>query len=83
MSLLGPFKLEGPRGENVGISSRKGIALLAILATSPNGERMRGWLQERLWGSRGEAQASASLRRELSNLRKGFEQAGFGLIDTG
>jgi tetratricopeptide (TPR) repeat protein len=82
MSLLGPFRLEGPRGISVGVTSKKGIALLAILATSPNGERSRGWLQYRLWGSRGETQASASLRRELSNLRKGFEQAGFDLIET-
>jgi len=82
MSLMGPFRLEGPGSVSIGISSKKGIALLAILATSPNGERTRGWLQERLWGTRGEAQASASLRRELSNLRKGFEQAGVDLIET-
>jgi tetratricopeptide (TPR) repeat protein len=82
ISLLGPFRLEGPGRDSIGISSKKGIALLAILATSPNGERSRGWLQFRLWGSRGEAQASASLRRELSNFRKGFEQMGVDLIET-
>ncbi len=41
-----------------------------MLATSANGERTRGWLQEKLWGSREDAQAGASLRRELSNLRR-------------
>jgi TolB-like protein len=34
------------------------------------GEHTRGWLQDKLWGSREQAQARASVRRELSNLRK-------------
>ena len=44
--------------------------MLAMLATSQNGERTRAWLQSRLWGSRDPVQASASMRRELANLRK-------------
>jgi TolB-like protein len=40
-----------------------------MLATSRNGEHTRGWLQDRLWGTRDHAQAQGSLRRELSNLR--------------
>jgi tetratricopeptide (TPR) repeat protein len=40
-----------------------------MLATARSGERSRQWLQERIWGSRDRAQAQASLRRELSNLR--------------
>jgi tetratricopeptide (TPR) repeat protein len=70
MSLLGPFRLTGPGGESLVLSSKKGVVMLAMLATSPNGERTRAWLQSRLWGSRGEMQARASMRRELANLRK-------------
>ena len=57
-------------GKRVNIRSRKSIALLALLATSELGERSRAWLQQKLWGGREPSQAQASLRRELSNLRK-------------
>jgi len=43
--------------------------MLGMLATE-KGERTRSWLQEKLWGSRGEIQAQQSLRRELFQLRK-------------
>jgi tetratricopeptide (TPR) repeat protein len=68
--LLGPFRLTDPAGHRLALSSKKGIAMLAMLATSQNGERTRAWLQSRLWGSRDPVQASASMRRELANLRK-------------
>ena len=42
--------------------------MVAMLAMAPNGVRTRSWLQSRLWGSRGMAQAQSSLRRELANL---------------
>jgi len=70
LSLLGPFRLQGRDGERIKIGSKKGQTLLAMLATSGGGERSRGWLQEKLWGSRGPDQGRASLRRELSNLKK-------------
>lgn len=69
LRLVGPFRLTGPDGARIEISSRKGRALLAMLAMAPDGERTRGWLQDRLWGSRPAVQAQASLRRELANLR--------------
>ena len=69
LRLVGPFRLTGPDGVRIEISSRKGRALLAMLAMAPDGERTRGWLQDRLWGSRPATQAQASLRRELANLR--------------
>ena len=75
LSLLGPFHLADRDGVPRPISSKKGVALIAMLATSPNGERGRAWLQERLWGSRGEVQARASIRRELSNLRTALGEA--------
>lgn len=70
LQLIGPFGLLGPDGARIEISSKRGQALLAMLVCSGGGERTRGWLQDRLWGSRGSDQAQASLRRELSTLRK-------------
>ncbi|WP_017666912.1 hypothetical protein [Sandarakinorhabdus sp. AAP62] len=67
--MVGPFRLSGPDGARIEVSSRKGRALIAMLAMAPDGERTRGWLQDRLWGSRPAVQAQASLRRELANLR--------------
>ena len=69
LELLGPFRMLAPGGRRVDISSKKGQALIAMLATSAGGERTRSWLQNQLWGSRGQDQAQSSLRSELSNLR--------------
>jgi TolB-like protein len=80
IGLLGPFDLTTPRGKRVEISSKKGTAIVAMLAMSRDGERKRGWLQDRLWGSRGHAEASGSLRRELSNLRKLLNADGVDLL---
>lgn len=70
LNLLGPFRLLAPDGARIEVASRKGVALIAMLAMAKEGERTRPWLQEKLWGSREPLQAQASLRRELSNLRK-------------
>jgi tetratricopeptide (TPR) repeat protein len=70
LQLLGPFRLTDPGGRRVPVSSKRGMALIAMLAMSLEGERSRGWLQEKLWGARQDAQARGSLRRELSELRK-------------
>ncbi len=69
LSLLGPFRLIAPGGERIEVASRKGKALIAMLAMANEGERARRWLQEKLWGARQPAQAASSLRRELSDLR--------------
>jgi DNA-binding SARP family transcriptional activator len=70
LNLLGTFRLNGPAGERVDVASKKGMALIALLAMAPDGERSRGWLQDKLWGKRQQVEARGSLRRELSNLRK-------------
>ena len=70
LALLGPFRLTSPDGTRIEIPSRKGMALLAMLALAKDGERTRGFLREKLWGSRDQPQALASMRRELSNLRQ-------------
>jgi TolB-like protein len=69
LQLRGPFRLHAADGRRVDISSRKGQALIAMLATANGSERTRSWLQSQLWGSRGQDQAQSSLRSELSSLR--------------
>jgi len=70
LRLLGPFSFVDPEGRRIAVSSRKGAALIAMLAVSKDGERARGWLQTQLWGSREPKEANGSLRRELSDLRQ-------------
>jgi TolB-like protein/tetratricopeptide (TPR) repeat protein len=70
LTLLGPFGLFQPNGGRIEIPSKKGMALVALLAMARDGMRARSWLQDMLWGSRAPEQASASLRRELSALRR-------------
>ncbi|MFB9268383.1 tetratricopeptide repeat protein [Bradyrhizobium erythrophlei] len=70
LGLFGPFRLLKPGGERVEIPSKKGVAVVAMLAMARDGERTRSWLQDRLWGKRQQTEARGSLRRELSNLRK-------------
>lgn len=69
LDLLGPFGFFDPDGDRIEITSKRGRALIAMLATGKDGARSRAWLQDMLWGSRAPSQAQASLRRELSNLR--------------
>ena len=69
LEILGPFRLLAPDGSRVDVPSKRGQALLALLATAGGGERTRSWLQDHLWGARMPEQGQASLRRELSNLR--------------
>jgi TolB-like protein len=69
LCLWGTFRLFAKDGARVDVPSKKGMALMALLATAPDGERTRSWLQDRLWGSRQRPQAQQSLRRELASLK--------------
>lgn len=80
LSLCGPFRLVAADGSRVEVRSRKGAALIAMLATARGGERTRGWLQDRLWGSRDRPQAQASLRNELLQLRRVLEAHDLGVL---
>ncbi len=82
LALLGPFAFRAPSGERIEISSKKGVALIALLAMAGEGERSRIWLQSKLWGDRGTAQAQASLRRELSNLKSALGPDHAALLKT-
>jgi TolB-like protein len=82
VELLGPFRLLKADGSRIDVASRKGQALLAMLAVSGGGERTRNWLQEKLWGSRAQEQAQASLRNMLSALRSTLSGAGLTLLHS-
>ncbi len=66
----GPFALLRQDGTAATPTTRKAGALLALLALSPGMKRTRLFLQEQLWSSRAPAQASASLRQALSEIRR-------------
>lgn len=80
LELMGAFRLFGPDGARIQLSAKRSRILLAMLATAPSGERAREWLQDCLWGSRDRAQAQASLRRELSDLRPFLSVGGTPLL---
>jgi len=76
MRLIGTFGLFDLSGNRIEVRSRKAVALLALLASAPDGIRTRIWLQTMLWGSRARPQAQSSLRRELSTLANILEKSG-------
>ncbi len=80
LEVLGPFRLLAADGGRIDVSSKKGQALITMLAVAGGGERTRSWLQDRLWGSRQQPQAQASLRNELAALRTALNTDGPTLI---
>lgn len=69
LTLNGTFAAEGPDGPIPKIG-RRGQALLAFLALEPRQRATRSAAMTLLWGDRSEEQARASLRQELSSLRR-------------
>ncbi|MEP3421267.1 MAG: hypothetical protein ABJN35_06010 [Erythrobacter sp.] len=76
LELVGPFGLFAPDGRRIEVSSKKSIALLAMLATAPSARRTREYLRNILWENSDEKSAKDSLRRELSNLKKTLKAYG-------
>lgn len=68
LSILGPFRLEGPDGR-IDLSSKKASGLLALLACAGTEPYQRQRLMALLWGSHGEAQARQNLRQAVHRLR--------------
>lgn len=67
--LMGDARFIGPGDVNLTPRSRKGTALVAILALTPGRTAGRERILGLLWGDRGEEQARASLRQALVDLR--------------
>lgn len=82
LRFLGAFQLIAPDGHRLEVGSKKAIALLALLAVVPSGERWRSWIQEKLWGSLETPRAQAGLRRELHRLRKLTDPYGVMLLHS-
>ncbi len=80
MRLLGPFAVERADGTDVTPKGKRAKALLALLALSPNWTRSRRWLQDKLWSERPQEQGAASLRQELSAIRRTFHAAGIDIL---
>jgi TolB-like protein len=70
LRLYGPFSATWADGYSLEINSAKQRALLALLATAPEGKRSRSWIQDMLWSLSGPDLGRASLRRALSDLRR-------------
>lgn len=70
LHLTGAFRITDPDGQLIGGISRRGQAMLAILAMQTGMRAERAMLADLLWSDRGAEQARASLRQELSVLRK-------------
>lgn len=71
LHLRGPFRASGLDGDITGLS-RRGQAMLAFLSQQSGMRAERGLLADLLWSDRSEEQARASLRQELSVLKKSF-----------
>ncbi len=69
IALLGPFEARLD-GRDLTIRSRRGRALLGMLALSPSRCVTREGAAAMLWPDRDDAQARASLRQELSALKR-------------
>ena len=79
--LMGAFRLVGANGDTVAVPSRRARGLLAYLALAPDHVATRERLCGLLWGDRGEAQARASLRQCLLELREVMSAAGVDILD--
>ncbi len=80
--LAGPFRLEARDGLDVTPPGKRSKALVAMLALAPKAVRSRAWLQDHLWSDRAPAQAAASLRQELSSLRRFLGQHDANVLTT-
>lgn len=70
LRLVGPLRLFGPDGEDLTPSNVKPQGLLALLGTSPNLRRARGWIQDKLWSNSPPEQGAQSLRQTVLRLRR-------------
>jgi TolB-like protein/Flp pilus assembly protein TadD len=83
LRLLGAFALITADGARVQITNRRARGLLAYIHLSPDHSAQRERLCGLFWSDRGEAQAKASLRQCLFELKDGLSAAGLDLLDIG
>lgn len=84
LHLDGPLRLIGRDGRDHTPRSGKARALLALLGCAPEGRLTRTALRAYLWSDRLEAQAGASLRRLVADMRSAFGPLSYCLMsETG
>lgn len=82
LRLIGRFRLTGAGDAPVDLPSRRSRALLAYLALAPERSASRERLCGLLWSDRAEAQARASLRQCLLELRGALSNYDLDLLDV-
>jgi tetratricopeptide (TPR) repeat protein len=82
LHLIGPLRLIDGEGRDRTPRSAVLQALLAILALSPQGTRMRSKLQDLLWSESDQEHGGQSLRTALSRLRRDLAQLPADLLET-
>src|SRR5207237_9019811 len=70
LRLFGPFEVHVNGQALPRLRSRKGQSLLALLALRHGTEVERPWLAGLLWPDRSTSQALATMRRDLTDLRR-------------
>lgn len=68
--MYGTFTCSASESGDVFPLTGKTAAMLALLASAPNGRRTRSWLQDMLWPRSGLQHGRASLRQSLANLKR-------------
>ncbi|MDK3018371.1 tetratricopeptide repeat protein [Pseudodonghicola flavimaris] len=79
LHVSGTFRAHDGEGQDIAGLSRRSRGLLAYLATQADMRAERGLIADLLWSDRSEGQARASLRQELSLLRRSLPD---GLLGT-
>jgi DNA-binding SARP family transcriptional activator/tetratricopeptide (TPR) repeat protein len=83
LRLIGGFRLLAADGLAVTITSRRARALIGYLRLAPDQSATRERLAGLLWSERGEAQARASLRQCVLELRGVFLDAELDILEVG
>ena len=83
LRLFGRFGLFAANGAEVTITSRRGRGLFAYLYLAADHEESREKLCSLFWGDRGDAQARASLRQCILELRDALASADLDILSSG
>ena len=75
-NVFGEFHIHALDGEEIVLSNRRAVLLLAMLCLEPNQSMERETLARLLWADRFLPQAKASLRQCLLELKRKLEDAG-------
>jgi len=83
LRLLGAFGLTKADGARIELTSRRARGLLAYIHLAPDQVAQRERLCGLFWSDRGEAQARASLRQCLFELKEALSAFGVDILDVG